>query len=700
MPVIFTPTLIDQIIKGRCADFAATMGMRKTKSGELQVTVFLPGATAVEVVQRNGKKVLGALAPLHAEGLFSGVMPGKKTVPYKLRVQYGDTVLTQDDPYRFPSRLDKAEMQLFVQGQHDAAWQLLGAQRCTCDDVEGVQFVLWAPTAQRVSLVCELNGWDGRRHVLRRHHAFGLWELFVPGFVVADNPDGGLYKFEILTADQRYQSLPFDPFAREVSTRPVFCTRIAAENSHVWLDNFWQQVRRDFSGQGSAVAIREVAIDVSVDDHKLNWKQLVPLLLQETRSEGFTHVLLTARFALAVSEQHTVYGLLAPDPALGSPDDLRTFIDQAHEMELGVMWDVPLLSLLYSLCSGNPPLALLQPQTLDGPLLSILLGYFSFWRESFHIDGFRVRDIDELLSLQPASNANQLGGKKRESKANGNAFIKEWLSQLMQKLRALHPGLLMIVETSAQKEQFSSFTDPAHKGGLGFDYRIAPSDNGKPDADVLDSSQTIGQLLSSLQDGNRDQIVLSLPWQQLGNTATFSDPCFAVLMLALWTLPGRKHLQRDCILRQAAQWNPEAGHDWELQKPDLWPDDASTVLRELNQLYQSSPCLYEVDGSHEGISLVRNDGAVFAWERKGRHVNDVLLIVINTGNERVETEITPSVAGQYQLRYQTPSPEHAAAASKVVQSATCSASGSTPNHWQKLVLTLPACSGAVYAWQG
>src|SRR5688572_27034019 len=133
MPVNFTSTLVDQIIKGRCAEFAALMGMRKTANAELQINVFLPGATAVEVLQRNGKKALATLSALHDEGLFSGVVPGKKLIPYKLRVHYGATAVVQDDPYRFPCRLDRAELQLFAQGQHDAAWQLLGAQRCNCD---------------------------------------------------------------------------------------------------------------------------------------------------------------------------------------------------------------------------------------------------------------------------------------------------------------------------------------------------------------------------------------------------------------------------------------------------------------------------------------------------------------------------------------------------------------------------------------
>lgn len=699
MPVKFTPALIDQIIKGRCPDFAAMMGMRKTKSAELQINVFLPGATAVDVLQRNGKKVLLTLTELHHEGLFSGTLAGKKAVPYKLRVQYGTTAIVQHDPYRFPSRLDKAEMQLFAQGQHESTWQLLGAQPCSIDDVDGVQFVLWAPEALRVSLLCDMNRWDGRCHVMRCHQAYGLWELFMPDFAVPENGEGLSYKFEVLTADQRYLSLPFDPFARRVSKRPVFCTHLEAEGAYRWQDHFWQQVGRDGSGQGRAIAIREISINVAPDEHRLNWKRVMMPVLEEIRTQGFTHVLLTARSALAVSDQRTVCGLLAPDPALGSPDDLRAFIDHAHQLELGVLWDLPLLSALYSLGCGDQPIALLEPQ-VDGPLLSILLGYFSYWRESFHIDGFRVRDLDMLLQRQaPKAPGKTKTRNARNAPETDNPFVREWLGQLLQKLRKTHPGLLMLAETSVQQEPF---TQSLQLGGLGFDYRIRPCDPAKADPAPMDLQTRIREWLLLLQDGNRDQSLLSLPWQQVAcGLPGHAGQLLTLLMLALWTLPGRKHVQLDCTVRQGKQWKPDAGDDWELQQPPQWPLEAARLLRELNHLYQASPCLYEVDASHEGIAVLPASEGVLAWQRKGRQANEVLLVALNTGSAAVTAEISVANAGQYRLRYHTPESDgHLEAFPKVVHGVTDIAAGGNVSRGQKLLLKLPAFSGAVYAWQG
>ena len=60
----------------------------------------------------------------------------------------------------------------------------------------GVEFAVWAPNAQRVSVVGTFDAWDGRRHPMQRVAACGVWELFVPGV-----GPGDLYKYEIKTPD-------------------------------------------------------------------------------------------------------------------------------------------------------------------------------------------------------------------------------------------------------------------------------------------------------------------------------------------------------------------------------------------------------------------------------------------------------------------------------------------------------------------
>ncbi len=72
--------------------------------------------------------------------------------------------------------------------------------------MDGTHFAVWAPNARRVSVVGDFNHWDGRRHVMRRRGATGVWEIFVPGV-----GDGTVYKYEILGSDGTTMPLKADP---------------------------------------------------------------------------------------------------------------------------------------------------------------------------------------------------------------------------------------------------------------------------------------------------------------------------------------------------------------------------------------------------------------------------------------------------------------------------------------------------------
>ena len=56
----------------------------------------------------------------------------------------------------------------------------MGAHLTERDGVSGVMFCLWAPSALTVSLIGDLNSWDGRHHPMQQRVG-GIWELFIPG---------------------------------------------------------------------------------------------------------------------------------------------------------------------------------------------------------------------------------------------------------------------------------------------------------------------------------------------------------------------------------------------------------------------------------------------------------------------------------------------------------------------------------------
>ena len=120
------------------------------------------------------------------------------------------------DPYAFPPVLSEFDLHLIGEGTHYRLYDTLGAHVREIDGLRGVQFAVWAPNAERVSVVGDFNAWDGRVHPMRSRGGSGIWELFLP-----DLGDGAVYKFEIRS---RLGPTPFmkaDPYAFRPSCGPA-----------------------------------------------------------------------------------------------------------------------------------------------------------------------------------------------------------------------------------------------------------------------------------------------------------------------------------------------------------------------------------------------------------------------------------------------------------------------------------------------
>lgn len=655
MSVLFTSTLVDQIIKGRCTEFAALMGMHKARAGELQVNVFLPGAHAIEVVSRNGKKLLGPLKQLHAEGLFSGVIAGRNPVDYRLRVHTAEGISTLDDPYRFTSCIDATELQLFSEGRHEQAWQLLGAHPRVFDDCEGTLFVLWAPQVRRVSLLLPHTRHDGRVLVLRQHAEHGLWELFVPGL-----PADTQYRFELMSGDLRPQLLCYDPLAWRVDAQPSCCSRPAQPDTHVWQDHFWQLMHANQSGQDLPVVIHEFSLADFLRSTGLHWARLAGLLLPELKTLGFTHLLVRDGHARASKGSRQWHALLAPPPELGAGSGLQHFIDSAHELELAVVWDLPLLTLLHA--HGVQEDSSFDWLAQGGALMSVVTGFIGYWHSHLHVDGFRLCELDALLALPQSG----LG-------AASSAFAREWLGQLLARLRERYPSLLLLAATTMAWPELTLTTG---KGGMGFDYRLTATP-----ATLHDTLARIDRQLLEYQQGNRlQQLVSHSP--PVETDAALQQ----VLLLALWALPGRKLLRLDCHqLLPASFWQPESGDDLQLQLGGGFSAATRELLRRLNLLYQGNPSLYEQDASHEGINVLHSASGVYVFERVSRHAAEVTLVIVNTGKVDCRgLRLRPLHKGRYRLLCQAGN----AMDTNVIEAARPDAGGA-------LVLDLPACTALI-----
>ena len=134
------------------------------------------------------------LKKIHDHGLFEGVTTkAHKVYAYDLIItdHHGNKTHGRD-AYSFLPTLGETDIYLFAQGNENRIYEKLGAQIRVIDGVPGTSFAVWAPNANRISVVGEFNGWDGRRHMMRLIGTSGVWEIFIPGV-----GEGTHYKYEI-----------------------------------------------------------------------------------------------------------------------------------------------------------------------------------------------------------------------------------------------------------------------------------------------------------------------------------------------------------------------------------------------------------------------------------------------------------------------------------------------------------------------
>lgn len=241
------------------------------------------------------------------------------------------------DPYAFPPQLTPYDLHLFNEGRHLHAYRMLGAHPRLVDGVAGVLFSVWAPNAERVSVVGDFNAWQGLCHPLRRRGH--VWELFVP-----DLPVGAPYQFEILVRGSGQLLRKSDPYGRYFERRPAICSIVADNAAYSWGDEAWMSRRRRQNSAQMPVSVYEVHLGSwqrnGAGDY-LSYRELARRLIAYASSLGFTHIELmpVTEHPFDGSWGYQTTGYFAPTSRHGGVDDFRGFVNDCHQAGIGVILD-------------------------------------------------------------------------------------------------------------------------------------------------------------------------------------------------------------------------------------------------------------------------------------------------------------------------------------------------------------------------
>ncbi len=649
---------------GTCDDPFAVLGRHETRLGgrpAVVVRTLQPSASQVGLVTPDG---VTPMERRRSAGLFEATLPFSGSLAdfaYRFRVHEGSSVREIVDPYQFSQVLSDFDLHLFSEGTHYRAWEKLGSHRATIDGITGVHFAVWAPNAQRVSVVGDFNRWDGRVHVMRRLVPSGVWEIFIP-----DLPDGACYKYEVRTAAGHLLEKA-DPYAQRFEVPPNSASIIWTEGRYEWGDAGWLHDRPSFGAwHERPMSIYEVHLGSwrrvpEESKRSLTYRELADTLVPYVREMGFTHIELmpVMEHPFTGSWGYQVIGFFAPTSRHGTPDDFRYFVDQCHRHGVGVILDwvpghFPKDQHGLAQFDGTSLYEHADPRKGEhmdwGTLIfnygrtevrTFLMSSALFWLEEFHIDGLRVDAVASMLYLDYSRRAgewipNQYGGRE-------NLEAVSFLQQLNTETHGRVPGTITVAEESTA---WPAVSRPTWVGGLGFTYKW----NMGWMHDILEYVKEDpvhrrwhhGQITFSMLYAFTENFVLPFSHDEVvhGKRAMLDKmpgdiwqkhATLRTLYGYMFGHPGKKLLFMGCEFGQWWEWNVDTSLDWHVLDEPLHRGLRKWV-QDLNHTYQREASLHQVDFEPAGFSWIDcndSDNSVISMIRRARDPRDFTVMLAN-----------------------------------------------------------------------
>ncbi len=668
---------VDALVQGIHNNPHHILGMHECID-DLYINAYLPGAKVVNAIEVSTRKKY-TLVSERVPGFFSVVIKDKKPFEYKLNVRFdnGDEV-TYFDPYVFEPVIDPIDISLFNEGKHYSIYEKMGAHPMTVDGVEGVLFAVWAPNADRVSVVGNFNNWDGRRHPMRKLDYSGIYELFIPGKLV-----GEIYKYEI-KAKSGQVFMKSDPYAFSSEVRPANASRIV-DISYKWKDAAWMEKREDKNTDEQPMAIYEMHLGSwkrPTDGREFyNYRDIASLLADYLLMMNYNYVELMPimEHPYDPSWGYQVTGYYAPTSRYGSPADFMYFVDYLHSKGIGVILDwvpahFPKDEHGLGRFDGTALYEHEDPKRGEHPhwgtyiynygrneVRNFLVANALYWAEKYHIDGIRIDAVASMLYLDYGRGdgewlPNIYGG-------NENLEAIDFIKEVNSKMHELHKGVIMIAEESTA---WPMMTHPVEAGGLGFDYKWNMGWMNDflnyMKLDPLYRKYHHNDLTFSMVYAYSEKFILVLSHDEVVHEkgsmiakmpGGYEDK-FSNLRVAygyMMTHPGKKLLFMGQEIAQFAEFNEDAEVDWSLFEFDAHVFMQGYV-KELNELYKTEPALYELDSSPEGFTWINCNSAntsLLSYVRKGKKESDTLLIICNfTPMEHKAYKLATPSGGRWQ----------------------------------------------------
>ncbi len=579
--------------------------------------------------------------------------------------------------------MDKAfemPVYLFHQGTAAKAYELMGAHPAAQNGKEGYLFRVWAPNAQKISVMGDFNQWNSTEFLMDRITTQGIWQIFIP-----DIKEYTAYKYMIKDA-QGNLFTKADPYGFHMETRPGTASKTFNVDRYIWKDIRWQGLQKTKSPYSAPMNIYEVHLgswrkyqDGNYFDYDKLAEELIPYVIEM----GYTHLELmpVSEYPFDGSWGYQVMGYYSPTSRYGSPEGFMSFVDACHLAGIAVILDwVPghfpkdgngLYRFDGSNCyeyddpfkNEHKEWGTMIFDWGKNEVRSFLISNAMFWMDKYHIDGLRVDAVASMLYLDYGRKEGQWRPNVNGGKENLEAV--SFLQDLNKTIFRFYPNALMIAEESTA---WPMVTKPVHVNGLGFNFkwnmgwmndtlqymttdplfRKGSHHNLTFPLTYFFSENYILPLSHDEVVHGKGSLVNKMPGQYESKFANLRT--YLCYMMAH---PGKKLLFMGGELAQFSEWDYQKELDWSLLDFEMHKK-FHDFIRELNHFYLSSSELWELDDGWEGFQWIipdDSDNNVISFRRINKKGDELIIACNFSPVNRNEYRIGVPKAGTYKTEF-------------------------------------------------
>ena len=348
---------------------------------------------------------------------------------------------------------------------------------------DGWVFREWAPNATDIVLVGDFTCWQELAKYRMTRLDNGVWELRLKH---GDINHGDLYKMIVYWNGGMGERIP--AYANRVvqdEVSHIFSAQVwAPENEYKWqIESFKPNV--------SPLLIYECHIGMAQEREGVGtYVEFRDLVLPRIAKDGYNAIQIMA------IQEHPYYGsfgyhvssFFAPSSRFGTPEELKSLIDEAHRLGIAVIMDIVHSHAVKNENEGLGRLDGSYNQYFYGDhrrehpawdslcfdygkndVLNFLLSNCKYWLEEFKFDGFRFDGVTSMLYYNHGlGQAFGSYGDYYNGGQDTNAIT--YLTLANKLIHAINPHAITIAE---EMSGMPGLAAKIKDGGMGFDYRMA-----------------------------------------------------------------------------------------------------------------------------------------------------------------------------------------------------------------------------------